>query len=154
MSRIRDVWVQANNIIHTARQIINERLRPLGLTSAEGNILLHLLTQPRVLRQDEISEELEISKPAVSRALESLEQKGFIVRERDSADRRISHVSLTAKAREMGGRIEGIYNEVFAIAAQGVAPEDIDAAVGFFALISENFSRAKAQLKGGEGHDQ
>jgi DNA-binding MarR family transcriptional regulator len=114
---------------------------------------LHLLTQPRILRQDEISDQLEISKPAVSRALDSLEQKGLVIRERDSADRRISHVELTARARELGRQIEAIYDEVFAIAAQGVAPADIDTAVSFFALISENFSRAKEQLKGGKGHD-
>jgi len=48
----------------------------------------------------------------------------------------------------VGGKIEQIYNEIFSIAAQGVEPGDIDAAVQFFALISENFSQAKATMKG------
>lgn len=149
MSRIRDVWVYANNIIHTARQMVNESLGPLGLTSAEGNILLHLLTQPEVLRQDEIGEQLEISKPAVSRALDSLETKGLVQREKDSADKRVSRVLLTDRGRGLGPQVEQIYNDVFGIAAQSVRPEDIEAAVRFFALISENFSRAKIQRKGG-----
>lgn len=144
MSRIRDVWVYANNIIHSARQMVNEQLKPLGLTSAEGNILLHILTQPEVLRQEDIVEQLEISKPAVSRALESLESKGFVLREKDSADKRVSRVHLTQEARSLALRLEQIYNNVFTVAAQGVRQEDIDAAVRFFALISDNFSRAKA----------
>lgn len=145
MATIRDVWVHANYIIHSARQIINERLKPLGLTSAEGNILLHLLTRPRSLRQEEISGELEISKAAVSRALDSLEGKGFIVREKDESDRRASRVCLTARARSMADSIEAIYNDIFAIAARGIEPGDIDAAVQFFAVIAANFARARAR---------
>lgn len=147
MSRIREVWVYANNIIHSARQMVNEQLKPLDLTSAQGNILLHLLTQPEVLRQEDIGEQLEISKPAVSKALESLETKGFVRREKDSVDKRVSRVYLTEKARALGPRIEEVYNEIFAVAAQGVDPQDIEGAVQFFALISENFSRAKANRK-------
>jgi len=144
MPGIREVWVYANNIIHTARQMVNEELKPLGLTSAEGNILLHLLTQPRVHRQEDIGEQLEISKPAVSRALESLAAKGFVYREKDSADKRVSRVHLTPQALELGPQIEKVYSAVFAIAARGVSLQDIETAVEFFSLISENFSRAKA----------
>ncbi|HOB34983.1 MAG TPA: MarR family transcriptional regulator [Bacillota bacterium] len=149
MASIRDVWVHANCIIHSARQILNDRLRPLGLTSAEGNILLHLLTRPRSLRQEEISGELEISKAAVSRALDSLESKGLIVREKDESDRRASLVCLTARARSMADSIEAIYNDLFAIAAQGIEPQDIEAAVQFFAVIAENFARTRTRGKEG-----
>ena len=87
MSGIRDIWFYANNIIKSARQMVNEKLRPLGLGSAEGNILLHLLAVGSILKQEDLVEELEISKPAVSRALNSLERKGFVGRERDSSDK-------------------------------------------------------------------
>jgi len=154
MSRIRDVWGYANNIIHSARQMINEDLKPLGLTSAEGNILLHLLTQPEVQRQEDIVEQLEITKPAVSRALDSLETKGFVRREKDSLDKRVCRVMLSNRAREFAPGIEEIYNRIFSIAAQGVNPEEVVEAVKFFGLVSQNFSRAKNQRKGGIKDDR
>lgn len=142
MANIRDVWVYANNIIHSARKMINEELKPLGLTSAEGNIILHLLTQGEEIRQEDIVTQLEISKPAVSRALDSLQKKGFVRREKDSHDKRVSRVLLTQRARDKGAKIEQIYDKVFATATQGVREEDIEEAVRFFALISQNFSQA------------
>ena len=88
MAEIRDIWLHAHNMIRSARQIVNENLRPLNLSSAEGNILLHLLTQCQEMRQEALVEQLDISKPAVSRALDSLERKGFVTRQPDPDDRR------------------------------------------------------------------
>ena len=69
MQGIKDIWHYANNTIKTARQLINERLQPLGLSSAEGNILLSLLNTDRILMQEDLVAQLEISKPAVSARL-------------------------------------------------------------------------------------
>ena len=83
MLEIRDLWLHAHNMIRSGRQMINIKLRPLGLTSAQGNVLLHLLTQGREMGQEQLVRQLDISKPAVSRVLDSLEKKGYVVRQRD-----------------------------------------------------------------------
>lgn len=147
MSGIRDIWLYANNVIRSARQIINDGLKPLNLSSAEGNILLHLLTQPRPLRQEELGEQLDISKPAISRALESLERKGYIVREKDTADMRARLVQLTGKAEEIGPQIEQVYQQVYALAAQGVSETEIERFIALFGRLSANFTAARAQQK-------
>jgi len=64
-------------MIRFARQVIYENLRPLGLSGAEGNILLHLFTQGQEMGQEQLVEQLDVSKPAVSRTLNSLEAKGI-----------------------------------------------------------------------------
>ena len=142
MSEIRDVWLHANNVIRSARQIINKNLRPLGLSSAEGNILLHLLTQGQELWQEQLVEQLDISKPAVSRALDSLATKGYITRQRDPDDRRAHRVRLTDKALEIGLAVEQVYNHVYTLAMQGFTQEEFDYFVKLFGRMSENFSRA------------
>jgi len=138
MHDIRDIWLYANNILWSSRQMINEKLKPLKLSSAEGNILLHLLTQEGPFRQEEIVAQLDISKPAVSRALKSLETEGYVIREKDSVDRRASRVFLTERAREIGPEIEQIYNQVFSIASEGVSDEEINDFINLFARVSEN----------------
>lgn len=145
MSGVRDIWFYAHNIIKSARQMVNEALRPLGLSSAEGNILQHLLADENVLRQEDLVEGLEISKPAVSRALFSLEKKGFIRRERDPADKRASRVLLTQKAYEIGPKVEQVYENVFSLAARGVTEEEIQGFIALFRQISASFSHARAE---------
>lgn len=143
MHQIRDIWLHAHSMIRSARQIINENLRPLNLSSAEGNILLHLLTQGET-GQDQLVDQLDISKPAVSRALDSLESKGYVTRQPDPADRRAHRVQLTAKAREIGPNIEQIYNQLYTLAVQGISPQELDAFLQVFARISANFERAES----------
>ena len=60
MPGIESVWIHANNIIRSARQMVNAQLKSLNLSSAEGNALLHLLNQGEVLRQEDIVEQLEM----------------------------------------------------------------------------------------------
>jgi len=145
---IKDIWNYANNIIRTSRKLVNEGLRSLDLSSSEGNILLHLFTQDYELRQEDIVEDLDLSKPAVSRALKSLEKKGYVRKNKDSSDRRASRILLTDKSREIRTKVELIYNEVYSIAAQGVSGEEITFFINLFSRVSDNFSRATLQQKG------
>lgn len=139
MAEIRDIWLYAHHMIRTARQIINENLKPLNLGSAEGNILLHLLTQGEEMRQEQLVEQLDISKPAVSRALDSLEAKGFVTRHPDPDDRRVHRICLTERAREIGPAVEQVYNQVYSLAVQNISQKEIDDFVLFFSRIAQNF---------------
>ena len=104
MAEIRDIWLYAHNMIRSARQIINRSLRPLGLSSAEGNVLLHLWTQGQEMGQEQLVEQLDVSKPAVSRTLHLLERKGYVLRQRDPDDKRAHRIRLTDRALEIARR--------------------------------------------------
>ena len=147
MSDIRDIWLHAHRMIRSARQIINENLRPLNLSSAEGNILLHLLTQGQEMGQEQLVEELDISKPGISRALSTLEAKGFVMRQADPDDRRARRVRLTGAARAIGPQVEQIYSQVYALAMQGISQEELDRFIRLFGRMSENFTREHENKK-------
>lgn len=149
MSDIRDIWVYANNILRSARQMVNEDLKPLNLSSSEGNILLHLITQNQGFRQEEIVEQLDISKAAVSRALDSLEKKSYISRERDPYDKRASRVHITTKAQKIGPQIEKVYNDVYAVAMQVVSEQELEKFIELFSRVSGSFSLARTNKSKG-----
>lgn len=140
MSQIRDIWLHAHQVLRSARQVINESLHPLNLRSAEGNILIHLFTQGQEMGQDQLVEQLDVSKPAVSRALDSLEIKGFITRKQDPNDHRAHRIRMTSKAQTIGPVIEQAYNKVYRIALQGISQEEFDSFVKLFHRIAENFA--------------
>ncbi len=147
MAEIRDVWLQAHNMLRSARHIINRELRPLELTSAEGNILLHLLTQGEPMAQEQLVEQLDVSKPAVSRALDSLEQKGYVTRQPDPYDKRAHRIHLTARALEIGETVEQVYNRVFTLAVQGISQAELDAFMDLFRRIADNFAGEQTTMK-------
>lgn len=145
MTEFRDVWLHAHSMLRSARQIVNHNLRPLGLSSAEGNILLHLLTQGQEIGQDQLVEQLDVSKPAVSRTLSSLEAKGYISRQRDQDDRRAHRIRLTGKALEIGPAVEQAYNQLFNLAVEGISQDELDHFVNLFGRMAENFARLPAR---------
>lgn len=150
MSGIREIWVFANHVIRSSRQLVNEKLKPLNLSSAQGNILLHLFTQGDARRQEDLVEQLDISRPAVSKALDALQKKGFIERTRDKEDRRVRRVYLTEKAWQVGPKIESIYNEVLTLAARDLSPEEIKSFIQVFQRVSENFNQTRNKEKAEE----
>ncbi len=139
MADIRDIWLHAHNMLRTARQMLNESLSPLGLSSAEGNVLLHLLTQGEGVDQEQLAAQLDISKPAISRTLDSLEEKRFVVRERGLQDQRVRLVRLTEKARSFGAEVEQAYNHLYEVALVGISKKELDEFFRTFARISGNF---------------
>ncbi len=148
VSSIKEIWMYAHRMIRSARQIINAELRPLGLSSAEGNILLHLLMGDSEMPQEQLADELDIGKAAISRAIDSLEAKGYVMRKARPADKRAYLVALTEKAAAIGPAIESAYNHVFDIVRRGISDEEYDRIVLIISQIAGNLSdRQLSQLQ-------
>lgn len=146
VSSIKDIWMYAHRMIRSARQIINAELKPLNLSSAQGNILLHLLMGDSEMPQERLADELDIGKAAISRALASLEEKGYVTRKAHPFDKRARLVTLTEKATAIGSAVEGVYNHVFDIVRRGIPDEEYDRIVLLMSRIAGNLSAV--QLSG------
>ncbi|MFZ7102404.1 MAG: MarR family winged helix-turn-helix transcriptional regulator [Peptococcaceae bacterium] len=87
------------SILHRQAQIyINYSLKEFNITSAEYSFLLYLYMNDGIT-QDELSSFLYIDKSATARAIKSLEEKGYVTKEKDCTDKRCNRIYLTAKAR-------------------------------------------------------
>ena len=140
MLLIRNIWLEMKELLRSARQIINQELEPLNLSSAEGDILFLLLTGSDKLQQEQLAEQLDKGKAAVSRAVASLEAKGYVIRIRQNEDRRAYSVSLTDKAFSVGADIVGIYDRLYVLVRTGISDEE-------FIQIESLLSRAAANLQ-------
>ncbi|MDP3487416.1 MAG: MarR family transcriptional regulator [Bacillota bacterium] len=149
MSCISDVLFLANNIIRSSRIVLNEKLKPLGLSSAEANILLQLLTVGDMVRQEDLVEQLDVSKPAVSRALDALEHKGFVTRERDLSDKRACLVTLTPKAHAAASLLNDTYEQIVRVAEAGLTAEDTAVFLAVFQKVSNNFTLYRTDARKG-----
>lgn len=140
MLLIRNIWLDMKEILRSARQIINAELEPLKLSGAEGDILFILLTGSNNFQQEQLAEQLDIGKAAVSRVIDSLESKGYVTRVRQNEDRRAYRVSLTDKAFSFGADIKGIYDRLYMLVRKGIADEE-------FIHIESLLSRVAANLQ-------
>ena len=80
MCDIRSMISSASSIIQNAQLYLNQALQPKNLGSAEANVLMFLYTNGDHVIQDAVVVGVEVSKPAISRTIRSLERKGYITR--------------------------------------------------------------------------
>lgn len=76
----------------------------LGIQSSQMPFIAELLHYDDPVTQDELSAALVIDKAATARALDQLEQNGFVSRRVNPVNRRQKLVSATDKAREIQTR--------------------------------------------------
>ena len=79
----------------------------LDLTLAQLKLLftLYELPEPQLLSVKEVAEELGISLPAASRAIEPLVKRRLVARKEDELDRRVKRVRLTARGETAVARL-------------------------------------------------
>ncbi|MBI2687352.1 MAG: MarR family transcriptional regulator [Acidobacteria bacterium] len=72
----------------------------LGLNHTEARLLTLLRKEDGVASQDALSNRLSVDRSNAGRALQRLEQDGYILRRKDDADKRANLVRITPKGRK------------------------------------------------------
>ncbi len=92
------------------QKYINTELKPYGITSAEYSYLLLLYENDGELSQDDLHKLSHIDRAAITRAIASLEQKGYVTKRAREQNSRHFVVTLTDKAQERKNYIWNIVN--------------------------------------------
>lgn len=96
-------WI---SILHRQSQIyLTQELKPYGLNSSEYIYLVNLSTEGEVVNQKQLTDMIIVDNALTTRALNSLEKKGYIIREKSKVDQRAYHIMLTEKGINVQPRI-------------------------------------------------
>ena len=88
------------SILHRQSQIyINKALKEFSITSAEYSFILALYRKEGQT-QEELSRYVAIDKAATARAIQTLQEKGYVTKVQDERDRRCNHIHLTPLANK------------------------------------------------------
>lgn len=109
----RDVYHEtALNIVRTAGVLSAAAaalFRSHGLTEAQFNVLFALKHNPRDITQSDLGRMLVVTRATITSVLDKLESKGLVERIAVPSNRRIYHLVLTAKGRELIDELEPKY---------------------------------------------
>lgn len=85
----------------------NNRLRTLGITSSQCEVLDYLFTSRKEeVTQRDIEKALNLRNPTVTGLLKRLDEKGFILSVPSTKDKRCKNIYLTEKAYDIRKRME------------------------------------------------
>ncbi len=97
------------------------------LTPAQGNALVILFEARGPMKATQLADAMNISRVTVGRFLRSLEDNGWITRERDPEDGRAMRIRPTAKSYDLLPKMIGVSNTMLDHAFDGFSDDDIAA---------------------------
>lgn len=125
-----EIW-RCGNLYRTARY------SDTGLGSYQDSYILNVCAHPGIT-QEGLSKLIFVHKSNVARQLGMLEERGFIMRSDDPADKRNTLVYPTDKAFTALEVIRRVYDEWHGLLLEGFTDEERAAAEKYIARMAEN----------------
>ena len=116
-----------------------------NLTRNELDVLLFLYNNPDYDRAADIVQNRGLSKSHVSLSINNLENRGFLTRREDPADRRTVHLSLTEAALPIAEKGQMSQRQFFSYIHKGVTQEQIDLLTYFSEILSVFLLKRRSQ---------
>ena len=109
-----------------------------NLTVNEIRVISFLYKNEELDIASDIVENLIISKSHISFSVESLKNKKYLEKVRDSQDKKKIHLKLTSKANPIVNLLENEQNELTEFLLQGIDEEERNQFTNIFGKILEN----------------
>lgn len=112
------------NIGHLHRARVHQLFEALGLYRGQPPVLFELWKQEG-MTQSELAARLKVTPATVTRMLQRMERNGFIRREPDPEDQRISRVFLGPEGSAIQSRVEKVWETLEAETSANFPPDDL-----------------------------
>ena len=107
-------------VLRAHRSHADPAFNALGLHPGQEWILFQLWNEEG-LTQSQLTDVLHVEPPTVSKALQRLEQAGFVERRQDPEDARVSRVYLTQHGRAIQVPVQKIWDDLEALTVKGLS---------------------------------
>jgi MarR family transcriptional regulator for hemolysin len=137
----------ARHLLPVARrwhQAADRAIRALGVTSANGWVLVHVGRTAAGIQQGALAELVDITGASLVRRLDQLEQARLVTREPDPDNRRANHVRLTGEGHALAGRIEAAFAALRATLLIDVADAELANANSVLIRLDRRIARDAA----------
>lgn len=146
LTRDASLGYQVNHLGRLLAHALHQRIAPLGVVPGQFAQLLALFEQDG-LTQRELCERVRIEQPTMAQTLQRMERDALVRREPDPADGRRTRLVLTARARDLEGRLIAAARDVNAIANSGLSDHEVSAFIHTMARIINNLEATSPDIK-------
>lgn len=119
----------------------DKAIRALGLSNANGWVLVHVSRTEAGIQQGALAEMVDIKGASLVRRLDQLEAARLVMREPDPRNRRANHVRLTTEGRALAGRIEAAFAQLRTTLLTDIAEEELATANSVLTRLDRRIAR-------------
>lgn len=122
----RHIGFLISDVARLMRTVFDRRVRGLGLTRSQWLVINRLHRRPGAT-QSELADMLEVEKATAGRMVDRMENKGWVERRADAADRRVNRLHLTAEAALIQRQLAEIAERTVDDTLAALGPDERDA---------------------------
>jgi len=131
------ICVQIKKKMHA---LMNDYTKRYAITANEMEFIV-FLGHSKLDTAKDIVNHRGYSRSLVSKTVDSLVRGGYITGNTDERDRRVVHLALTEKAREIMGDLEETVQDIRTLVLEGISSEEILQAKDILNKILNNFQK-------------
>jgi DNA-binding MarR family transcriptional regulator len=143
MSSPPDIYALDHLLAHVSH-LHHDRARTLfdtiGLYRGQPPVL-RALEEQEGLSHSELAARLGIRPATVSKMLDRMEKAGFLTRQPDPVDQRISRVFLTAHGHAVQDEVKNLFATMAHDSFAGLAPDEVATLYALLTRVCENLAR-------------
>lgn len=118
------LYFNSNSLARAVTKIWTEAYRPFDLSPPHAFLLRLVLAKPGLLAR-ELAEELNLARSTITRFLDNLEKRGFLIRKASSNDGRELSVYPTLKAQKIHHDLDQIGKNLTRQMAEIIGKEEL-----------------------------
>lgn len=115
------------------------KLNNIDLTP-EQFLLIDLLWNQGSLSQQQLADMMQKDKNSITKLIDAIEQKGYVVRKQNPTDRRSNTIVLTNKAQDLKFEAKTVGISLLDKMIEGISEEEIKSFIETMRKISQNMS--------------
>ncbi|MEO2175241.1 MAG: MarR family transcriptional regulator [bacterium] len=135
-----------HDIARQLTSVLDERLKPYGLTRTHWRAVLYIWRTPGI-SQTELSEILDLSRMGVTGLVDRMESKGLVSRKDDETDRRVKRVYLTDPTAKLVPVIITLGRETIDDFFEGIDEAELDLLTNLLLKVKQNGCRLLSEKK-------
>jgi DNA-binding MarR family transcriptional regulator len=131
------VGLLMRRVLHSIVQQVDRRLSAQDLTHAQW-VPLYRLMRSQSSTVAALARELQTDAGALTRAIDRLQAKGLVQRERSTTDRRVVQLVLTDAGRALAGQVPEVLSDVMNAHLAGFSATEWQSLVGMLQRMQHN----------------
>ena len=142
----KEIAVELNLTGCKLKQFIAAKLRQMDVPlTPEQFILIDLLWNQGSMSQQQLADQMQKDKNSVTKLVDALERKGFVVREQNRQDRRSNTLVLTEKAEGLkpGAKQKGI--SILDKMLEGISEEELRSFLVTLRKLNNNMNVSESE---------